>query len=164
MVDWNPAPHVRHAWESAKTVYGKIALVLFYSLIWFGILSSAWSVIFPESQGAQCILGTMSKSATDKSLMIDMIRAVNVLWVGFFMYADVGGYKVKNVAMVTIFICAFMLAGSHSIRTLKAGACGNVLAQMLVYPAWAVVALLFAIIDDKMADHGTTEERQNLVV
>lgn len=164
---WNPRPHMRHAWSDAKTVWGKIALILFYSLIWVAILSSLVSIIFPASLGTKCLFeaaGITEKHATTKTLFIAAIRASSVFTIGFFSYADVGGLKVKNVAMVTIFVTAAILAFLPFASIAREENCKTSYVQMWLWPIWAGAALIFAIMEDKLGDHGTAEEQSNLVV
>jgi len=159
---WNPAPHIQHAWLDAKTVWGKIGLFLFYSLVWFNIISAAWAIVWPYSQGLGCII-EQAGTDTGKDLMASMMRATNVFALGFYSYADVGGLKVKNVAMVAIITTAFFLAFWPITTIAHNGGCACALAQMMVFPTWAIVALVFASLEDKLGDHGTTEESQNLI-
>lgn len=163
MVEWNPLPHMRHAWDSPKTVYGKLAVIVFYTFIWVGIISSALTVIFPASQGNQCALDS-TEGPIGKQSLLQMTRSANIVWVGFLVYADVGGLTIKNVAMVTIVMCAFMLSFLPSIALLNENGCKAALSEFLVYPAWTVIALVLTIIDYYMTDHGTAEETRNLVV
>ena len=164
MIHWNPVPHIQHAWSDTKTVWGKIALPLFYALIWVGILTSAWSVLFPGSQGAQCWLDNFHKDASAQLLLTAMIRGINIIFIGFLLYADVGGLQFKNVAMVTIFIIAYVLAFVPVVQMGEELGCGSSLVQMWICPSWAVVALIFTWLDDKMADRGTEEENTSLTV
>jgi len=165
---WNPRPHIRHAWTDAKTAWGKISLILFYSLIWLEILSAAWSIIVPTSQGANCLLEAASisaeKHAAARALLIATYRAACVITIGFFAYADVGGLQVKNVAMVMIVVTGFVLAFLPITSMAREANCRAVIVQMWLWPIWAATALVFAIMEDKLGDHGTAEERGNLVV
>ena len=81
----NPNTNMQHTWSSIETPYGKIALVLFYSLVWIGIFSNLWSLLFPMSQpgGADCILNVY-ETDDQKTGIIVFIRLINLLSVGFF--------------------------------------------------------------------------------
>jgi hypothetical protein len=161
MLDWNPSHHSRHAWNDAKTVYGKIGLVIFYSLIWLSILAALWQLIWPESEGAKCALDAVaSNHVKARTLLIALLRAENVLWIGFMGYADVGGLKVKNVGMVTFFLifwalCVMPVGDLDSCMSAK---------WLWIFPGWAFLALIFAFAEYKLGDHGSTSETQNLVV
>lgn len=162
---WNPAPHVKHAWSDAKTVWGKVALVLFYSFIWFAIISSAWSVVAPKSQGFSCLLDLANPkhNETTEKMFVAMVRGMNVFWVGFFSYADVGGLQVKNVVMVTFFTISFFLMFWPVVGIAEAGGC-SISAQSWIFPSWLVAALVFTLMEEKLGDHGTAAEHQSLVV
>ena len=164
-VDWNPRPHVQHAWADARTVYGKISLVLFYTLIWSLIVMSAWQIIFPYSMGVRCWCdGLLKKEHDAQSMMVAVVRSANVLMVGFLSYADVGGFKIKNITMVAIVMTAFSLCLVPLVKMGQTIGCVSSLWQMFIFPAWAILALIFALVDDKKADHGTREENQSLTV
>jgi len=164
-ITWNPRPHINHAWSETKTVYGKIALVVFYSLIWVGIVSSLWSDAFPRSQGNACWMDAyFEKNEKGAAVQLSLIRAMNVMVVGFLSYADVGGLQVKNVAMVFVFIAAICLCFIPLIPLGQEAGCGSTMMQMWVWPGWAFLALLFKMVDEKMADRGTAEENTSLTV
>ena len=161
MLDWNPSHHTRHAWEQTATVYGKIGLVLFYSLIWVLIISNAVSVLVPSSQGAQCLVSAAGKH--HEVPFQALIRALSVMWIGFLSYADVGGLKVKNVAMVTIFVFLFYCAWLPVAQFSRDAGCGGYMMRTWIVSGWAVLALLFTIVEDKKKEEqGTAEETQNL--
>lgn len=159
MIHWNPVPHVQHAWSGTNTVWGKIALVLFYSFIWLGILSCAWIFVVPASQGLDCVLNVAGTDDDARAVMTALLRGAAVLFIGFLLYADVGGLKVKNGAMVFIFATIFYL---NLIPILHVSECGAV--QVWFWPSWALLALIFMVIDDKLADRGTAEETTSLTV
>ena len=164
-VDWNPRPHVQHAWADARTVYGKISLVLFYTLIWLLIVMSAWQIIFPYSMGVRCWCdGLLKKEHDAQSMMVALVRSANVLMIGVLSYADVGGFKIKNISMVTIVLTAFSLCFVPLVKMGQTLGCISSLWQISIFPSWAILALIFALVDDKKADHGTREENQSLTV
>ena len=164
-IDWNPRPHVQHAWADAHTVYGKISLVLFYTLIWSLIVMSAWQIIFPYSMGGECWRdGLWKKEQNVQTMMVSAVRSDNVLMIGFLSYADVGGFKIKNISMVTIVLTAFSLCYVPLVKMGQTLGCISSLWQISIFPSWAILALIFALVDDKKADHGTREENQSLTV
>jgi hypothetical protein len=151
---------MKHAWEDARTTWGKFAVVLFYSLIWFSILSSLWSLAVPTSQGGQCLMDeTMRKGSYH--MFSAVTRSLNLFIVGFMFYADVGGLKLKNITMVTIFLVANSLIFMSMKSELKQ--CGM---QSMLYwwPGWAAVAWVCMILENRMSDRGTEDERQSLNV
>ena len=158
MLDWNPSHHARNAWEQTSTIYGKIGLVLFYSLVWFIIVACLVSVVFPSTQGAECLLAKAGPE--NEALIKAVIRAVSLTWVGFLSYADVAGFKVKNVAMVAIFVTVYKVSLLPVAVASQEAGCGSYMMQTWVSPIWATASLILAVIDDKMADRGTAEESE----
>jgi hypothetical protein len=151
---------MKHAWDDAETAWGKLALILFYTLIWGTILTSAWSLIFPMSQGGACIMKSSLHKGSDE-LWNTMTRAINILLIGFMAYADVGGMKAKNVYMVTIFLIALSLAALPLRDEIRACGMGYLL---YVPPAVGLVALLCTMIENKYSDRGSVRERESLNV
>jgi hypothetical protein len=164
MLDWNPNHHARHAWENVKTVWGKLALVLFYSFIWIQVLSSLISIIWPASQGMQCVLNAAKLSPEQLILFVSSIRGINIFCIGLMAYADVGGLTVKNVALVTIVFCFMFLSMIPTVPMLaKSGCQGGY--QMWLYPSWILLALIFTMVEVKLGGPGSTTaaETQRLV-
>ena len=151
---WNPIPHIQNAWSGAKTVWGKIALILFYALIWVGILTSLWSVIVPGSQGVSCYFDAVDEQR--KLFDIALFRSMNIFVIGFLLYADVGGLKTKNVCMVSVFIVASTLSMIPILQPLKDMGCS--IANFWIWPLWAILALIFMILEDNLGDHGGSDE------
>jgi hypothetical protein len=142
---WNPEPHVRHAWSDTKTIWGKMSLILFYSLIWYFILTSAWFIFYPR----HCLMSSMG--GYDNSIALATVRSGFVFTLGFFAYADVGGYKVKNIAMVTVFVLGALMVWSKAAHELAKSGCQDMLG-LYGYSAWAILALILAMIDEKLGE------------
>jgi len=136
MAVWNPVPYVQHAWCRMQTVYGKIALLLFYSYIWCCIVGALFTMIFPRTalHLIECLDG-------DASTLV-MIRELTFLLIGFLLYADMGCLTIQNVAMVTI----FMTGCSVFFATLDCGMAG----MSWFDPVWLVATLILTILDDKL--------------
>jgi hypothetical protein len=105
MIEWNPVPHMRHAWSATRTMYGKVGLILFYSLIWANIASAIWTMVDPMGQGMDCIINRV-KGDEAKAMFVAFTRSGMITTIGFFLYADVGGFRTKNVAMVAVVVDA----------------------------------------------------------
>ena len=153
---------MQHAWDGTKTIYGKIALVVFYSLIWLSILSCLWTVLVPTSQGMSCYLNAIAEEPI-RTITAAGVRGSAILAIGFLGYADVGGLHTKNVAMVTIVIVAYSIAISMSSGALQEIGCSTMASSIWVWPVWAILALVFMLVEDKLGDRaGTAEEAQHL--
>jgi hypothetical protein len=155
---WSPIYHMKHAWAATKTVWGKLALILFYSLIWVTIISAVWTIFAPATMGMPCLPDTLDKSST--TLFQAVVRGGNIFILGFMLYADVGGLQTKNVAMVTIFVVAYALTMGRGISVLSGQDCYHCVATMMwIWPSWAVAALMFTLVDAKLGVHGSDGER-----
>eukprot|EP00339_Tiarina_fusa_P023488 CAMPEP_0117017978 /NCGR_PEP_ID=MMETSP0472-20121206/13954_1 /TAXON_ID=693140 ORGANISM="Tiarina fusus, Strain LIS" /NCGR_SAMPLE_ID=MMETSP0472 /ASSEMBLY_ACC=CAM_ASM_000603 /LENGTH=172 /DNA_ID=CAMNT_0004722479 /DNA_START=452 /DNA_END=970 /DNA_ORIENTATION=- len=93
----NPMYYLRHAWDATHSTWGKLCIVLFYLFIWLQIIWAVEIVIFP-TRGWECMSDGFTEYAKANSVML--LRGMNILTVGFYLYADRGGIKVWNVAMV----------------------------------------------------------------
>jgi hypothetical protein len=142
MIHWNPIPHVKNAWAGCHTAYGKAGLVVFYALIWFNIASSIWTLVDPSSQGMDCLINSF-KGAEAQHLYAATLRALSVTTIGFLLYADVGGLRSKNVALVTVVLVADYAIGITSTKNLECAAFHWFSLTVIVWPllAWALVYL-----------------------
>lgn len=166
---WNIRVHLEYAWSHLSTVWGKIALVLFYLFIWLIILSCLVTIFFPSSQGMQCILDSMDEwSAT---LYVGMLRSFNIFALGFLLYAYTVGLHSKNVAFVavtTILTCSFYIKMVYDLKTQEAKyelyeeCVGVYVYGIYVVCIWMLVTLIFTIMEERSGDYGTENERQPL--
>jgi uncharacterized membrane protein len=167
---WNIRVHLEHAWSNLSTIWGKIALVLFYLFIWAIILSSVVTIFVPSSQGVQCFLDSMDEwSAT---LYVGMLRAFNIFFIGFLLYADTVGLHSKNVAFVaatTILTCSFFIKNAYDLKTTQAAkyelheeCFGLYIYGSCFWIAWILVTLIFTMMEERFGDHGTDDERRPL--
>ncbi|GKY96670.1 hypothetical protein MPSEU_000626600 [Mayamaea pseudoterrestris] len=162
-MQWNPLPHVQHAWDDMQTTYGKLSLILFYTFIWAGILSSAWSVLYPFSQGGGCLMhaSNMHKKESSEEMYVAMSRMLHIFVIGFLLYADVGGMTIKNTTMVFLFLLANSLAAWNVQPEMQH--C-HLLPQLYVLPAWVFLAWTFLVLEFSKTDRGTSREREPLNV
>jgi predicted acyltransferase len=146
-----------------QTIWGKLSLILFYSFIWAGILSSAWSVLFPLSQGGGCVMeysGMDKKESTEEMFKV-LMRCLHIFVIGFLLYADVGGMTIKNTTMVFIFMAANSFA-ALSVRHVTEKC--HLLAPYYVVPGWVFLAWTLLVLEVKTSDRGSTRERESLNV
>ena len=163
MWSFNPAVYLRHAWDSTKTPWGRLSLVLFYTFIWVLIISDLWSVISPESQGLDCLFETASTK--DLATITVLMRGVNLFGVGFLFYADKNGLHSWNVGMVTVFSLVWWWMWSSFLSSADFPECGVVWdSAVWIWPVWIVLAFVGILMEEKLGDNGTPEERQNLTV
>jgi hypothetical protein len=117
-MNFNPMHYLRHAWQGANTVWGKLCIVFFYSFLWVQIIWAFQAIVAPRL-GFECFYEGMSEYSAymTSSLMSEM----NLFVLGFLLYADRGGIKVWNTTMVFVFVCilnAMMLKVFHNLPSL----------------------------------------------
>jgi hypothetical protein len=166
----NPMVHLRHAWDATRSVWGKVAIVLLYVFIWSSIISAGVAFIWPGSQGMHCLLGVITDDWTCQ-FAITMYRSSSLWAIGFFLYADMGGIRVSNVAMVTVFTTILTVTG-YLAMTNGAGpppppddaACvadtnAGLLAGVIVGLVWIWITLFCSIMEKQVSGNtGTAGE------
>jgi hypothetical protein len=164
---WNPLVHLGHAWSRLHTIWGKIGLVLFYSFIWLGVLSISWSILYPGSQGMQCLIDSQ-EDPWSQALYVSLLRSLNIFGLGFLLYADTGGLHFKNVGFVTIFIAGGNLTGYFGFSAARDAATSHsdcfmpLYIRMWVSIVWIVVAFVCTVLEERLGDRGTAAENQPL--
>ena len=163
----NPAVYLKHAWEKTNSVWGKIALVLFYTFLWLGILKAIWGLIDPTFLGR---FSCFSKATGfDETLELALTRGICLFVLAFFIYADKGGLHSWNVGFVAFFMLMWIwIVKATMINQMKASmyeeCIGWMGVSMWIGPIWIVLALLLVIVDERKGDGGTEGERQALTV
>jgi hypothetical protein len=158
MIHWNPIPHVKNAWSGTRTPWGKAGLVVFYTLIWFNIASSVWTLVDPSSQGMDCLISSF-KGQESQRLYAATLRALSVTTIGFFLYADVGGLRSKNVALVTVVLVSTYWIGLTSTKDL---ACAGFQWFSLVVIVWPVLAWVLVYLEERLGAASSGDERTPL--
>ena len=157
-MDWNPLNPLKRGWEKATTSYGKLSLVLFYSLLGVLLLTNTWSLVDPRSR--ICIIE--AAGSHHEEFAKALIRSLSVVWIGFLWYAHCRGPSVANVMTVTVVVAIFHWAFLPIAHLCKDSPLLSFLSAIL--PVWSLLAMVFAWIEDNTRDRGTAEEIQSLVV
>ncbi len=160
-MEWNPIPHTQHAWNKATTVWGKVALVLFYSYIWLGIISAIWQLVDPTSFGMGCYIDMYAPDPSRERIdFFVTIRSIDILFIGLLLYADFMGFVTKNVALLTVITIAWEISMIPAMGPMVEGHCTSLLWQFWINPVWMILSLICMVIEDKLgdrADEGYTE-------
>jgi len=166
--NWNPLVYLQHAWSQVSTIWGKLGLILFYSFLWITIFSAVWTILSPESQGIACIVEDLD--AWPRNLFVWILRSFNIFLLGFLLYADTKGLHPKNVAFVAIFAAGCLWSTRSGFRTLsntnaakydaEAECFQPLLTAAWVWFGWILAALVCTVMEEKLGDHGSEEERQ----
>jgi len=165
---FNPMFYLKHAWERTNSAWGKAAIVLFYTFVWFQIIGAILALVSPFA-GCGCSTGQLTE---EESLwMGSLLRQLNVFALGFFLYADRGGIKAWNVAMVFVVYVAW---GSLAISTAKImmeskkfKECDDLskgVTMVWTTMVWSALSLAAAIVDERIGNGGTAGETTPLVV
>ena len=155
--------YLRHAWDATNSNYGKGTIVLFYSFIWIQILWAVETVIAPKA-GWECLYGDVGEYA--ELCIKNWVRQMNLFLIGFLLYADRGGIKVWNTAMVFVFFLFLTLLWLSAFKLLEtasdAPSCdktfGSLRFLMWLQIIWSALAMVFALVDDRMGGVVTEEE------
>ena len=108
---WNPVQHVRDEWKESKAVAGKIAIVLFYILIWTFVLFSFYQFIRPLSFGFGTIASDMDEWG--QAWLRVLIRHQDLGMIFFFLYAEYRGLTIGNVARVFVALILCWISEIH---------------------------------------------------
>lgn len=160
---FNPMFYLRHAWDATHSVWGKTCIVLFYVFIWLQILWALQILIAP-TWGYECFRQGLTEYA-EKTIVL-YLRALNLFTIGFYLYADRGGIKVWNVAMVFIFNLGFtlMTLTMNTIADMEGGPknCQSRVHSTMVFlwalVIWSTFSLLASFMETKSSDGSPSEQ------
>jgi hypothetical protein len=133
-------------------------------LIWIQIIWAIEIIIFP-TKGWECMYEGVSEYAASAFVMY--LRAMNILTLGFYLYADRGGIKVWNVAMVFVVNLAWswpLLDWIANYTTLEGtpkgceDVMGGIQWSVWVLMIWSFVALICSGMEKRASPSGSTSE------
>jgi hypothetical protein len=150
---WNPVPHIQQAWADTKTIGGKISVILLYLLVSFFILLAAWSILYPYNE---CLLAGIG--GKHNPMAIATVRVGYGFSLGFFCYVLVGGYRIPNMVMMTVFLLIDMIVWTSVAKEMDQLGCHDDMVSLYVFCAGAVLALVLALLDDKLGDRNSGAE------
>lgn len=149
------------SWKNAKTLWGKVAVVIYYTFSILIMLSCVWSFLSPLSQGSDCIMkwaGLESKRAqgTYKALL----RNYNLFLLGFTLYAVNKGVTVHNMALVL----SFWILNTVGWWTIidAAQTCPSS-AELYGCPALILIVCICAVLETRLRDRNSIAEREPLL-
>ena len=99
------------------------------------------------------------------------MRQMNIMALGFLLYADRGGIKVWNVGMVFAFFlgifASFLFYAKGYYTSDNAPSCDNEFESFMLFnwiqTLWIALAFVASIMDSRMGDGGTAGENTPLV-
>ena len=162
MYDYNPIDQIKSAWTGTSTIFGKIAVVLFYFFIWTQILWGVLLIVNPRS-GFECVYDDVSETT---AIFMDMLMiGMNWFSFGYFAFAHYHGIKVWNV--LGFLALGLTMLGNNSIGLAKLSSVepddcteymyASLLGQTVVMGGLSVVLVGCALLDAKMSA-GTVDE------
>ena len=167
VASFNPMHYLKHAWDATHSAWGKSCIVLFYVFIWVQIIWALELIIAPR-YGWECFYEGQTEYAAAGFEM--WMRALNIITVGFYLYADRGGIKVWNVAMVFVINGAWtwsMLSPSTHAGELEGAPAdcdfAGALSVLWVLFWWSLLALLCSFLEQRSAPSGTAAETTPIV-
>lgn len=150
----NPIAHIKSAWQGTSSIWGKIAVALFYSFLWMQIL---WGVVlvFSPRSGFECAWDNVADVTA--AIMDCLMIGMNLFSFGYFGFAHVHGIKIWNIviffllglsAMLNNIIFIIKLTGNEDECAVSVRQ--SVTGQTALMSAWAVLTLACTLLDDKM--------------
>jgi len=162
MTDFHPIHFLQQAWDDTHSNWGKACVVLFYLFIWSQIIWGIESIIAPKA-GWECMYQGVSDYAAE--LMLMFFRAMNVMALGFLIYAHREGIKLWNVSMVFTFngILTWLFVSSNymdldGLPTCDDGMMNAISTITWVLFGWTVLFLLCSAMEEWSKPRGTSAE------
>ena len=120
---WNPIQGVRDDWSATSGTYGKVAVVLFYLVVWLMILLNLYqATIDPGSVGQSCVFA--NRDAASLAWLVLLTRLWAYAMAMLFSYICFLGVKLWNIGFVTVVLwlgtgIIFSLTGSSVTQASK---------------------------------------------
>jgi hypothetical protein len=169
MTSFNPAYYLKHAWNGTSSVWGKICIVLFYTWLWLQIIWAVQLIVAPMAGWSFSMEGVPEYWLRALDCWT---RGMNVMALGFFLYADRGGIKLWNVAMVTVINTLFtwvmlyfcMKAPFYEGAPEAAKTFADIFwVTFIVLEVWILLALVASALEKQAAPAGSSSETTPLV-
>ena len=150
--------NIQQGWTEAKSKWGKICIVLFYSFLFLQVLGAAWS-LYDTTTGWECLWNTLDEG--DVKLVAGTMKVVNFWILGFMLYSYFStGIAVWNVFMVFAFYLGQFLMYKPVFTEFLEDDCPDELyafnVSMIVTIVWIAMALLFSIMEHRI-EQGSSE-------
>jgi hypothetical protein len=172
---WNPYRNVVDSWKSTHTVFGKMAVVLFYSYVWLFIVASVVQMINPIGQGWECLVPTTTNSQ-GKDLQVVyfawLIQLVYAYILSLALLAETVGPRVSSLVVLTLAtgMVAILnkrtqtILGSLNMIPVLDEECWTGVFQMdMTAIVWSILALVLLLMDGKIGSETSAEETLALV-
>jgi hypothetical protein len=148
----HPINHIKEEWSNSSTVSGKIAVVLFYTYVWLGVVSLTYLFIDPTSQGVSCAIDGFDAYTASVLNMVTRLYAPYLVL--FFLYIEWHGARsLCNVAVLatvgTISLCGMAAtSGTEDDEHRVSHDCLDYMKNSLIANVvWSWLVFLFVLID-----------------
>ena len=146
----NPIQYLKTAWNDTHSTWGKFSIVVFYTFIWFQIVSSIQGLFFTSSVMNN---GCYSFDDSSEYLAKLYLKQISCFNIGFLLYADRGGIKLWNISTVVIIYAMY----EYVIFPTTTTTCHDTSSSsLLMNVIWPIVAFVCAVIDKKMSPPSST--------
>jgi hypothetical protein len=88
----------------------------------------------------------------DNPMAIATVRVGYGFSLGFFCYVLIGGYRIPNLVLMTIFLLLDMIVWTSVGKEMNTLGCHADMVEMYIFCAGTVLALVLAVMDDKLGD------------
>jgi hypothetical protein len=174
---WNPYRNVVDSWERQHTVFGKMAVVLFYLYVWLFIVASVIQMINPIGQGWECLVPTTTDVSTTseeegKALKVYLAWLIQLIYayiLGLALLAETVGPRVSSLVVLTLATGTVAILNLHTKKILGTmeqdmEECWTGVFKMdMTAIVWSILALVLLIVDVQIGSGSTAEETQLLV-
>ena len=147
----NPIQYLKTAWNDTHSTWGKFSIVVFYTFIWFQIVSSIQGLFFTSS-----VMNNGCHSFDDSSEYLAKLylKQISCFNIGFLLYADRGGIKLWNISTVVIIYAMYEYVIFPTTTTTTCHETSS--SSLLMNVIWPIVAFVCAVIDTKMPPPSST--------
>jgi len=163
LYSYNPIDQIKSAWTGTSTIFGKIAVVLFYFYVWAQIVWGILLVINPRA-GWECLYDNVSE---ETAIFMDIVMIMlNWFSFGYFAFAHYHGIKVWNILGFLVLGVVWLVDYSIGMKKLSSldepNDCseylyGSLSGQASVMGGLVVVIVVCALVDAKKSA-GTADE------
>jgi hypothetical protein len=112
---WNPYRNVVDSWKSQNTVYGRMAVVLFFLYVWLFIVLSAIIMINPIGQGWECLLPAVVTS--EEGMDVYVAWLIQLIYAYIFCLALLAETVGPRVSTLSVLILSTGIAAMINVHT-----------------------------------------------
>lgn len=154
----NPCYYPSRAWNNSVSMWGKVAVVTFYSFIWLFILNLGISLVVPTFGDGGCLFDVDDNEQYAKSLLITWMQGMHLNIIAMLVYANREGIQSWNILMVLLFASGSVVLHATWKNNLsdtdmeRYGSCiMDLMNAFYISLVWLGVALVCAVLEERAA-------------